>query len=207
MASILDLLGTQKGEEFIAKASEATSESKENVTGVLGMALPILLGSMKNNINSSEGEKSLDNALNSEKHGDDFLTNLSNGNSSEMTAEGNKILDHILGDNQGNIVSVISNTLGIEKSSVSKIIKMAAPLLMSILSSQKKKTNTASSGLKDLLNSVMGASGKFDNSLIETILNGKGDGNILNDVKGMALGGGKSGKKDGGILGGMLGGK
>lgn len=207
MASILDLLGTQKGEEFIAKASDTTSESKEKVTGVLGMALPILLGSMKNNISSAEGEKSLDNALNSDKHGEEFLTNFNTRNSSEMTSEGSKILNHILGDNQGNIVSVISNTLGMKNSSVAEILKMAAPLLLSILSSQKKKTNTDASGLKDLLSSVMGSSGKFDNSLVETILNGQGDGNILNDVKGMVLGGGKSGKNDRGILGGMLGGK
>lgn len=207
MASILDLLRTQKGEEFIEKASAATSESKENITSVLGMALPLLLGSMKNNVKVDEGEKSLNNALNSEKHGEEFLSNLNSKNSSEITSEGSKILDHILGGNQQNIIDVISTTLGIKNSSVAGILKMAAPLLMSILASQKKKTNTDSSGLQDLLNSLMGSSGKFDNSLIETFLEGKGDANILNDVKGMVLGGGKSDKKDGSILGGMLGGK
>ncbi|HSI69938.1 MAG TPA: DUF937 domain-containing protein [Gillisia sp.] len=207
MASILDLLNTNKGTEFISKASERTAESKEKVTGVIGMALPLLLGAMKRNINSSKGKNDLDQALNNEKHGEDYLENLGKIDAEEMTEDGGKILDHILGDKQNNIITTIATTMGLKNSTVAEITKMVAPLLMSILASQKEKEKVDGSGLDELLSSVMGSSGKFDNSLIETLLNNTGDINVINDVKGMILGGGKSGKKDGGILGGMLGGK
>lgn len=207
MASILDLLNTNKGEELISKASERTSESKEKVTGIIGMALPLLLGAMKRNINSFEGKKDLDQALNNEKHGEAYLENLEKIDPVEMIEDGSKILDHILGDKQNNIITTIAATMGLKNSTVAEITKMLAPILMSILASQKRKEKVEMSGLEDLLSSVMGSSGKFDNSLIETLLDKNGDSNVINDVKGMILGGGKSGKKDGGILGGMLGGK
>lgn len=207
MASILDLLNTNKGEALISKASERTSASEEKVTQVIGMALPLLLGAMKRNIYSTEGQKSLNKALSSEKHGEDYLENLNNLDPEEMTVEGGKILNHIFGEKQNNIITTIATTLGMKNSNVAEITKMAAPSLMSILASQKRKENIDLSGLNELLSSVMGSSGKFDNSLIETLLDNKGDINVINDVKGMILGGGKSGKKEGGILGGMLGGK
>jgi hypothetical protein len=207
MASILDLLNTDKGEEIISKASERTSESEEKVTQVIGMALPLLLGAMKRNISSPEGKKDLNRVLNSEKHGANYLENLGDMDPEEMTEDGGQILDHILGGTQNNIITTIATTLGLKNSTVAEITKMLAPMLLSILATQKKKANVDASGLEELISSVMGATGKFDNSLIETLLDNKGDINVINDVKGMILGGGKSGKKDGGILGGMLGGK
>jgi hypothetical protein len=207
MASILDLLNTDKGEEIISKASERTSESEEKVTQVIGMALPLLLGAMKRNISSPEGKKDLNRVLNSEKHGANYLENLGDMDPEEMTEDGGQILDHILGGTQNNIITTIATTLGLKNSTVAEITKMLAPTLLSILATQKKKANVDASGLEELISSVMGATGKFDNSLIETLLDNKGDINVINDVKGMILGGGKSGKKDGGILGGMLGGK
>lgn len=207
MASILDLLNTSKGEELISKASERTSESKEKVTGVIGMALPLLLGAMKRNINTSKGKKDLNQALNSEQHGEDYLENIGEMDAEEMTEDGGRILDHILGDKQNNIITTIAATMGLKNSTVAEITKMLAPLLMSILATQKRKENVDASGLEELLSSVMGSSGKFDDSLIETLLDKNGDISVINDVKGMILGGGKTGKKDGGILGGMLGGK
>jgi hypothetical protein len=207
MASILDLLNTDKGEEIISKASERTSESEEKVTQVIGMALPLLLGAMKRNISSPEGKKDLNRVLNSEKHGANYLENLGDMDPEEMTEDGGQILDHILGGTQNNIITTIATTLGLKNSTVAEITKMLAPMLLSILATQKKKANVDASGLEELISSVMGATGKYDNSLIETLLDNKGDINVINDVKGMILGGGKSGKKDGGILGGMLGGK
>lgn len=207
MASILDLLNTTVGEEFISRASEYTSENPNNVSGVLGLALPLLLGGLKKNVSREEGAKNLDTALASGKHGQQRITDFGKLHSSEITEEGDKILNHIFSGDLDNIFQTISTTLEIEKSSVSKIVKMAAPLLMTILASQKEKENLESTDLESLISSVMGSSSKFDSSLIETLLSKDHNSNVINDVKGMILGGGTKGKKDGGIMGGMLGSK
>ncbi len=208
MASILDLLNTDKGSIFISKAMDKTGESKDTITTALGLALPILLGAMKKNIQDEKGARELNSALNDTKHGKEFLDNLNHKEPSAITSEGGKILKHVLGSNQENINKTVATTLGIEQSSISDIIKMAAPLLMSVLASQKKEEKVETSGLDNLIESVMGSSVKFDSSLISTFLDNNKDGSVIDDINGMIFGGNyKSKKGNGGILGGMLGGK
>tara|TARA_R100000935_G_scaffold58257_1_gene94582 strand:+ start:1754 stop:2371 length:618 start_codon:yes stop_codon:yes gene_type:complete len=205
MASILDLLNTNVGEDFISKVSENTSENEDKISTALGMALPFLVGAMQKNIKTNSGAESLNRALNDNKHGDVLLNNLKSVKASEMSNEGEKILGHILGEKQNMITKTIGNTLNMKESSVSNILKMAAPLLMSVLANLKSKENVQSSGLNDLLDSVMGSSGVQNVSLIETLLDRDGDGSVIDDVTGMIFGRNKKG--GGGILGGMLGGK
>jgi hypothetical protein len=206
MASILDLLNTQMGEELAKKASSKTSEDKGKVTSALGMALPLILGAMKRNTKDPEGAENLDKALQSEKHNGDVLNNLEDKDAEELTGEGSKILNHVLGSRQSGISKTIAGALNMDESSVNKILEMAAPVIMGLLGQQKRKDNVGASGLSGLLGSVMGSNSSHDQSLVETLLDADGDGSVIDDVAGMVLGG-KKGKKGGSLLGGMLGGK
>lgn len=84
---------------------------------------------------------------------------------------------------------------------------MAAPILLGILGSQKRKDNVGADGLEDLLGNILGSNAKHDRSFLETILDRDGDGNIIDDIGGMILGGNRSGRSGGSILGGFTGGK
>ncbi|CAL66441.1 DUF937 domain-containing protein [Christiangramia forsetii] len=207
MASILDILNTPAGEALINKASSKTSEEKDKVTSALGMALPLLLGAMKNNTKSNEGAVSLDKALSSDKHNGSLLDQLENLNSDDLHSEGGKIVNHILGDKEEKISSSLGSALNMDKNSLNAIIKMAAPVLLSLLGSQKRKDNVDQDGLGGLLGSVLGNSSKHDASFLETLLDRDGDGSVIDDIGGMILGGGKSNKSGGSILGGFTGGK
>ena len=206
MASILDLLNTQMGEELVKKASSKTSEDKGKVTSALGMALPLILGAMKRNTKDPEGAENLDKALQSEKHNGDVLNNLEEKDAEELTGEGSKILNHVLGSRQRGISKTIAGALNMDETSVNKILEMAAPVIMGLLGQQKRKDNVGASGLSGLLGSVMGSNSSHDQSLVETLLDADGDGSVIDDVAGMVLGG-KKGKKGGSLLGGMFGGK
>ena len=206
MASILDLLNTQMGEELAKKASSETSEDKGKVTSALGMALPLILGAMKRNTKDPEGAENLDKALQSEKHNGDVLNNLEEKEAEELTGEGSKILNHVLGSRQSGISKTIAGALNMDATSVNKILEMAAPVIMGLLGQQKRKDNVGASGLSGLLGSVMGSNSSHDQSLVETLLDADGDGSVIDDVAGMVLGG-KKGKKGGSLLDGMLGGK
>lgn len=207
MASILDILNTPAGEALINGASKKTSEEKGKVTSALGMALPLLLGAMKNNARSKEGAANLNAALNSDKHDGSLLEQLQDLDPDYLHTEGDKIVNHILGEKQDNISSNLGSALNMDKDKLSAIIKMAAPLLLSILGSQKRKDSVSEDGLTDLLGSVLGSNSKHDTSFLETILDRDGDGSIIDDIGGMILGGGKPDKSDGSILGGFTGGK
>ena len=206
MASILDLLNIQMGEELVKKASSKTSEDKGKVTSALGMALPLILGAMKRNTKDPEGAENLNKALQSEKHNGDVLNNLDEKDAEELTGEGSKILNHVLGSRQSGISKTIAGALNMDETSVNKILEMAAPVIMGLLGQQKRKDNVGASGLSGLLGSVMGSNSSHDQSLVETLLDADGDGSVIDDVAGMVLGG-KKGKKGGSLLGGMLGGK
>ena len=207
MASILDVLNTEIGEQLLGKASNETSEKKESIAAALSTAMPLILSAMKRNAQKDDGAASLDRALNSDKHNGDLLQNLSDVDSSSLQNEGSKILDHIFGGKQSGINSTLSKTLNMDENSIASILKMAAPIILSILGSQKRKENVSQGGLTDLIGSVLGNSASNDQSFLETILDRDGDGSVIDDIGGMILGGGNKKKDGGSILGGFTGGK
>ena len=207
MASILDVLNTEIGEQLLGKASNETSEKKESIAAALSTAMPLILSAMKRNAQKDDGAASLDRALNSDKHNGNLLQNLSDVDSSSLQNEGSKILDHIFGGKQSGINSTLSKTLNMDENSIASILKMAAPIILSILGSQKRKDNVSQGGLTDLIGSVLGNSASNDQSFLETILDRDGDGSVIDDIGGMILGGGNKKKDGGSILGGFTGGK
>ena len=84
---------------------------------------------------------------------------------------------------------------------------MAAPVLLSILGSQKRKDNVNETNLSDLIGSVLGNNSSHNSSFLETILDRDKDGNIIDDISGMILGVNKNDRQKGSILGGFTGGK
>tara|TARA_R110002072_G_scaffold118631_1_gene250660 strand:- start:69253 stop:69888 length:636 start_codon:yes stop_codon:yes gene_type:complete len=210
MASILDLLNTDMGKQLISGASAQTGQSPDKTASVLSMALPVILGAMKRNASTPQGAESLNNALNDNRHDGSILDQLGGllggGNAdSSLLNDGAGILKHVLGGNQPRVEQNISRNSGVDAGSVGQIIKIAAPILMGVLGNQKRKDNVSQNGIGDLLGSVMGSSGKHDQSLIETLLDADGDGSIIDDVAGMVLGGQKKKGGLGGLLGGLFG--
>lgn len=210
MASILDLLSTDMGQQLISGASAKTGQPADKTANVLSMALPVILGAMQKNASTLQGAKNLNNALEDNRHDGSILNQLSdllgNQNADEgILKDGAGILNHVLGGNQQKVQQGISNVSGVDTNSVAKIIQMAAPILMAILGNQKRKDNVGEGGLGDLLGSVMGENTNHDRSLIETLLDADGDGSVIDDIAGMVMGGKK--KKGGiaGMLGGLFG--
>jgi hypothetical protein len=75
MSSILDLLNSDMGKQLISGASAQSGQSAEKTSSVLTMALPFLLGAMKNNSATPDGATGLLSALNA-KHDGSILDNL-----------------------------------------------------------------------------------------------------------------------------------
>lgn len=198
MSSILDALG---GSQLIDGITKQTGVSAEQTSSVLSMALPLLMGAMQKNSETEQGASSLLSALQSDKHNGNLLGSIGSllgGSSADLTSDGAGILGHLLGDKTSTVESAISAKTGVSASSVSQILKMAAPFLMSFLGKQvsDKKVNSAS-GLGSVLESVLGS--KQGGNMLTSLLDSNGDGSVLDDVAGMVLGN----KKSGGILGSL----
>lgn len=208
MSGILDLLNSDLGKTIISGVSNQTNQPQSKTQDVLSMALPVLMTAMKRNAATPQGAEGLMGALNS-KHDGSILENLgglfNNGASNDIMTDGSKILGHILGGKQQQVVSTLGAKTGMDANSVAQILKVAAPILLGVLGSQAKKQQVNNpSGLESLLGGMLGgSSNKSQQSFLESILDANGDGSIVDDVAGMVLGG--SSQKKGG-LGGLLGG-
>lgn len=209
MSGIIDLLNSDIGKSLINGMSGHTGQSKSKTSNLLTMALPVLMQAMKRNASSSQGASGIMGAL--QKHDGSILDNLgdifSGGNINAVSKDGGKILGHLLGNKQENIQNALSQTSGIDASSVGETLKVAAPILMGVLGKQQRQSNVISSnGLQDLLGGLIGNNAADQNqSFLESILDADGDGSVIDDVAGMVLGGNKSKSGLGGLLGGLFG--
>ena len=204
MSGIMNLLGGDLGTSLIEGLSNQTGQSKSNTNNLLNMAMPVLLQAMQRNASSPKGAAGLMGAL-SNKHDGSILDNLgavfSGSNSNAVQEDGGKILGHVFGNRQQNIQNALSKQSGMDASSVSQILKIAAPVVMGLLGKQQRQTSVRdTSGLTNMLSGLIG--GNFHNnnqSFIESILDADNDGSIVDDVAGTVLG------KNNNALGGLLG--
>jgi hypothetical protein len=212
MSGILDLLNSDMGKTIINGVAKQSGQSTDKTSSVLTMALPVLMGAMKRNAATPEGAQGLMGAL-SGKHDGSILDNLgglfSGGVDANVMQDGAGILGHVLGGSQSNVTNALSQKSGLDSGTIMQILQVAAPLVMGYLGKQSKQQNVSNSnGMGDLLGGLLGggSAAPQQQSLIESVLDGNGDGSILDDVAGMVLNSGGSKKGGlGGLLGGLFG--
>jgi hypothetical protein len=212
MSSILDLLNSDLGKSLINGAAAQTGQSTEKTSNVLSQAMPLILGAMQRNAATPQGAQSLNKALEDPRHTGGGMVDLlgslmGGGDSSSLLNEGAGILGHVLGGKQPQVENALSKTSGMDTESIAQILKIAAPIVMGMLSKQKQVTNTDQNGIGGLLGNVLGQGGGGNQSFLESILDANNDGSIIDDVAGMVMGGSKKKGGLGGLLGGLFGGK
>ena len=206
MSEILDLLNGDLGKQIANGIGTQTGADQGKTIDVLSMALPVLTGAMQRNASTPEGAAGLLGAITG-KHDGSVLDNLDNffagGVDDDVITDGSGILGHVLGTRQNNVQNALSKKSGLDSSTISQILTIAAPLVLGYLGKQtKQKKINSQNQIGDLLSGLQGSkSTGQDQSFIESILDADGDGNVMDDIADMVSGG----KKKGG-LGGLLGG-
>lgn len=210
MEGILDLLGSDLGKQIISGVAGSTKEDPEKTKGVLTMALPVLTKALQRNASTPQGAESLMGAL-SKKHDGSILDNLGDlfngGVNDDVTADGGKILGHVLGGKQSGVQQLIGQKNNMSSGAVGNILKVAAPILMGMIGKQKQQQQVNNSdGLSGMLGGLLGGnSTQNEQSFLESVLDADGDGSVIDDVAGMFLGDGNK-KSSGGGIGSVLGG-
>ncbi len=208
MSGILDLLSGPIGQQIISGVAGQTNQSADKTSGLLSMALPVLMGAMKKNASTPEGAQGLMGALG--KHQGGILDNLGGlfegGVDESVQKEGDGILGHLLGSKRPAVENALSQQSGMDLGAVTNILKVAAPLLMGAVGKQTQQAGISdSNGLGNLLGGLLGGSSQNSgsSSILTSILDADGDGSIIDDVANMAMGKNKGGL--GGLLGGLFG--
>lgn len=202
MPGLLDGLMGQLGEGGVSQIAQSLGVDESTASGAIGMALPAILGGLAKNSQSADGAQSLATAL--DRHDDSIFGSL--GALVGGGGDGAQILGHVLGAKQGSVEQNLVGQSGMDASMIARLLPMLAPLVMGYLSKQRSAGGLDASGLGSLLGQEREASEQKSPGLggLASILDADGDGSIMDDVMGMATGGGTSGSNSKGGLGGLL---
>ena len=113
----------------ISSIAGQTGTSEKDTQNVLANALPALVGAMAQNASTEDGANSLAKALDDHTSSKGLASLLQNVD----TEDGAKILTKILGGETETVRNAVAKKSGASKVDTSKILAMAAPLLLAAL--------------------------------------------------------------------------
>jgi hypothetical protein len=162
--TIIDELLTQIPMGQLAGQLGVDEQTAEQATR---QALPALLSGMHANAQDPDRAHSLSEAIG--QHDNGLLDGGVDVNQVD-TADGEKIVQHVFGDNRGQVVNQLGGVGGAGGSAlIGKLLPMLAPIVMSYLARRINQTGVgtptasgggANPGLGDLLGGLLGGSGQ-----------------------------------------------
>ncbi len=133
------LITTMMSSDSLNGISQVTNTTKDDTRSVLSAALPLLLSGAQAQSQNVNTAASFGNAL--FNHGQQNTSNVSSFLQGVDLLDGGKIIGHLLGLNNNNTMSLISQQTGVSNQNTSNILAAAAPLLMSLLGQQLGSTS------------------------------------------------------------------
>ena len=181
--NLLEMLGgslTQK--ESVDNIAKKSKSSNAQIIKLVALWLPLLMTYLTRNARKEGGTKSLANALGQHKDTNSLALQIKDAD----TEDGEKILKHILGDDEDQVTKNLAKQAGMDQSQVISALDAMLPGIMSGISSSASQAARKQKSGVDL-----------------------SDGIDLTDIMGMLGGSSASSKSSGmgldGLLGGILG--
>lgn len=153
VSTLMKLVLSSNSTGALGKLSGA---SADQVTAVLNSVMPQLLNGASAQATGTDTAASFNKAI--EKHGKADTKDLSAFLGNVDTADGAKILQHLLGGNLSSVTNSAAQQSGLDAKAVMKILTVVAPLLLTILGQQKAKHGDSGSEL--LVSLLKGTAGK-----------------------------------------------
>ncbi len=200
MGSLQDLLGQEQGDQAVQHISENVGAEPSVVNSAIQAALPMLINRLANNASTSEGAQDLNDALD-QHHDGGILDNIEGlagmifgggqGAAATPATDAGGILNHILGDDQGQVAQQVSNQTGLGTGQVAQILMFLAPIVMGYLGREKREQVVGADGLGGLLGGLMGDQSQSEGNSVINIASGAldrdHDGSALDDIASMAF--------------------
>ena len=183
MGMIDELMGAMGGEGLGALGGLLGGADEDATKGVLGAALPAIIGAMANNASKPGGADSLLGALQKD-HDGSILDNLGGFLGQPNTADGDGILGHVFGNSRPQVEQNIAQKSGLDLGTVMKFLPVIAPILMGFLGKMTRQNNLDAGALTNSLQQekqAAEASG-FDFGSILGMLDSDRDGDVKDDV-------------------------
>jgi len=184
--NLIELLKQIFGGNFSALASRFLGESESNTKSAVTSMIPALLGAVIQKGSTPQGASSLLSAINSPQVDSGIVGNMSQllgsgGDASRLVNSGSNLINSLLGSNAGGLSNALSSVSGLNGSSATKLMGLAAPFLFGSL---KKVVGEQGLNASSLM-SMLGQQAKSVQSAIDPRL-GQAMNLSLPDVSGAA---------------------
>ncbi|HKI06183.1 MAG TPA: DUF937 domain-containing protein [Thermoanaerobaculia bacterium] len=199
MAPLIDLVNQQLDDNAVSQLSQQLGVDPNTTRQAVPAALTALLGGLSHNASQPAGAEQLLGALSKDHDGSVFdnLGELLGGGGAHLGQQGAGILGHIFGNRQPAVATQVGRASGLDGATAAKLLMMLAPLVLGALGRAQRQRGLDSGGLSDVLtgerNRVQETNPQHG-GLLNVLLDRDGDGNIMDDLAGMAgglLGGGR----------------
>ena len=149
------LLQSMLNDSSVKSLSKKTGASKDEVSSVLTAALPLLLKGAGQQAEDEETAESFADAL--DQHAESDTEDMDVFMDNVDMADGAKILAHLLGAETESTTKKVSKKIGTSKDNTAQILTAAAPLLMTMLGQENKKTkkSTKKKASDDLVGALL----------------------------------------------------
>jgi hypothetical protein len=197
LAPLIDLVGQKLDDNTISQLSRQLGVDEGTTRQAVPAALTALLGGLSHNASNPAGAQQLAGAL-SRDHDGSILDNLSDfllNTQNPQRTQGTGILGHIFGNRQPQVQQQVGRVSGLDPATAGRLLMLLAPLVLGALGRAQRQRGLDPGGLSDVLGNErrrVEQQQPQNRSLLNVLLDRDGDGQIIDDLAGMA----------GGILGG-----
>jgi hypothetical protein len=184
MSSIIELLMDQLGGENLGKISRQVGAREEDTAKAMPEVLGLLTEALARNSSRQEGAQALSNAL-AKDHDGSILDSLPDFIDNFQAGSGDGILRHVLGDKRESVEQKLSQKSSLDIGSITKLLTMAAPLVMGLLGRSQRKEGLDAGALTGLLGAERDQARRVapqSTGILGQLLDADGDGDITDDV-------------------------
>ena len=192
--ALLDLVHQQLDDRAVSQISQQLGADPATTRQAIPAALTALLGGLSHNASQPSGAQQLLGALSD--HDGSVLDNpLAALGNPQLGQQGAGILGHIFGPRRPTVESQVGRASGLDAATAGRLLMLLAPFVLGALGRAKRQRGLDQGGLSEVLNHErqrVQQTQPQHGGLLNVLLDRDGDGQIIDDLAGMA----------GGILGG-----
>ena len=192
MTDLIDLVSKQLDAGTLAKISSQLGAKPSSTQNAIESAVPLLIAAMNRNASKPQGAQQLASALERD-HDGSMLDHLSGFLNKGPSSSDNRIADHLLGSKRDTAERGIGQASGLSSDTVSKLMATLGPIVMAAASKQMTQNGGLGGLLESLGSSESKAKQSSGGSVLSSLLDGDGDGDV--DIADLTkLGGGLLGR-------------
>ncbi|MEL6133041.1 MAG: DUF937 domain-containing protein [Bacteroidota bacterium] len=187
--SLINQLSEQLSGPALQALSQQIGADENSTQSAISAALPMMMGAMAKNANSTEGASGLMSMLDMDGDGS-IMDDLSGFLGSTENGPAASILSNLFGGQQSNVERGVSQAAGLDMGQTSQLIANLAPVVMSFMNKQKQQQGFDTNGLQNMLQQergMMQQQAQEGNSIMDManrFLDADGDGSAIDDILG-----------------------